>query len=250
MRIKSLGGTAAFSLAVTCGALVITLVTKGLILTAEDFRSELLMNVLLVTALAWPISFWGGLQIRELTFAMDRLRELANVDDLTRLLTRRRFLELAEREVWTAGHVLVLDIDLFKRINDTCGHPTGDRVLAAVARALPRAVRQGDLVGRLGGEEFGLLLRDTTDAEAAAIAERIRADIAETRLVEGRVGRVTASIGMAQKPAGELIGPALARADAALYTAKAAGRNRVATATAQDFEGYIEKAFAMQQVAS
>jgi diguanylate cyclase (GGDEF)-like protein len=131
--------------------------------------------------------------------------------------------------------VLMIDLDHFKRINDTYGHLTGDDVLAAVAVAISGAVRQGDTVGRFGGEEFVVLLPGIGRADVLGIAERVRVAVGELNVVIStgggtiRVGGLSVSIGVARFPdAGPALDDVLRSADAALYRAKDAGRNRVA----------------------
>jgi two-component system cell cycle response regulator len=128
--------------------------------------------------------------------------------------------------------LLMIDLDHFKRVNDTHGHLVGDAVLRDVAELLISGVRGSDFVGRFGGEEFLVVLPDTDDDGAAAFAERIRERI-DGHAFGGRDGgpslQMTASIGVATFPAAliESVEDLFARADAALYRAKADGRNRV-----------------------
>jgi diguanylate cyclase (GGDEF)-like protein len=121
----------------------------------------------------------------------------------------------------------MLDIDHFKKINDTYGHQAGDEVIREVVQRLSAAGRPGDLLARYGGEEFVLLLPDVGD-DAAAIAERLRAGVAGSPVgtAAGEVP-VTISIGVAHLDPAERIDALLARADACLYQAKNSGRNRV-----------------------
>ena len=126
-------------------------------------------------------------------------------------------------QVW-----IMVDIDHFKRVNDTYGHEAGDEVLKAVAEALRSTARGADIVARFGGEEFVLVLPDTSAELAVRIAERLRLAIeALSTDVEGQVIRVTASFGVAQRAAQESQLEVLERADAALYSSKKEGRNRV-----------------------
>ena len=151
--------------------------------------------------------------------------ELAFVDQLTGLANRRGALRWLET-LQPGSLVVLVDVDHFKRVNDVHGHATGDEVLVAVAGRLRAAVREGDVAVRWGGEEFLVLLRDADEAEWPLVAERLRAAVAAT----GREPPVTASVGGAAVCDGEDWEAALARADAALYDAKAAGRDRVVLA--------------------
>jgi diguanylate cyclase (GGDEF)-like protein len=167
--------------------------------------------------------------------AEQALHRLAMVDEVTGLFNRRAFFDLAERELARALRtgapcaVLMLDLDHFKSVNDEHGHRAGDRVLAAFGALLRRSVRPQDVAGRLGGEEFGVLITQAGAKEAAIVAERVRAAAAGT-LLGGLPRVVTVSAGSAVCPAGAALDQALARADAALRLAKAQGRNRVVAA--------------------
>lgn len=168
----------------------------------------------------------------------EELARQATTDELTGTRNRRSLLETARREFARAaryGHplsVLMLDIDHFKRINDSHGHDVGDQVLKAVADAFRRELRESDVLGRLGGEEFGVILPNTGDEGAAAVAERLRARIDAMRLSGDWGGDITpkVSVGVACAQGVSRIEDVIKRADQALYAAKAAGRNRVYTA--------------------
>jgi diguanylate cyclase (GGDEF)-like protein len=177
-----------------------------------------------------PCAVW--LVLRRLT---DELRTLAAHDPLTRLLNRRGLMDAMEAHFRsrTAGpaYLLIVDIDHFKRINDTHGHSVGDLVLCHVAEVLKATARQGDLVCRLGGEEFVIIALDTDSVGAVQLAERIRAAI-EYSEVPGTSNRplirYTATIGVSdQFTSAQAFGEFLQQADAALYRGKTAGRNRV-----------------------
>ena len=127
--------------------------------------------------------------------------------------------------------VVLIDVDRFKQVNDTHGHAGGDVVLRRVADRLRRSTRSSEIVGRWGGEEFLLLLPHTTSAEAATTAERVRLDIAEDLIdLDGETISVTISAGCAAGPRDDVT-TLVNRADAALYRAKASGRDRVEVAT-------------------
>ncbi|MEE9318853.1 MAG: diguanylate cyclase [Granulosicoccus sp.] len=166
-----------------------------------------------------------------------RLRLLAITDVLTRLYNRRYIDQTIDKEAQrrdryaSALSVLVLDVDNFKLFNDTHGHDGGDSVLQNVAATLRRCIRKSDIVGRYGGEEFVVVLPDTTPENARFFAERLRYEIEadRTELATG-IGQVTVSIGIAGVAAsdGSISGKELIiEADRALYTAKEAGKNRV-----------------------
>lgn len=162
-------------------------------------------------------------------------RRTASVDPLTGVANRRAFFEAGERLLQRTlaegkpAAVLVLDLDLFKTINDTFGHQTGDRVLCAFCDTAGATLRPNDLFGRMGGEEFACLLPGASTANALQVAERIRANFEGRRVnVGGQVSTSTVSIGVAMaEDVGTELATVLAAADRALYQAKAKGRNRV-----------------------
>jgi diguanylate cyclase (GGDEF)-like protein len=162
------------------------------------------------------------------------LWEAASVDGLTGCVRREVFLGTlagAVAEARSAGgrlSVLLLDLDDLKAINDRHGHAAGDTAIRQVAEQLRRGLRSNDIVGRLGGDEFAALMAGAPLAEAIAAAERVRAAIAAARAGADAAVPVTVSIGVAELAADETADALMARADAALYAAKQADRNRVA----------------------
>jgi two-component system, cell cycle response regulator len=170
-------------------------------------------------------------------------RRLATTDMLTGLLNRRAFLDAIERERARSDRhafplsLLLLDVDHFKRVNDERGHAAGDAVLQGVARVLATVARKSDFVARWGGEEFVVALPQTSEAGARVAAERVRRAVAaETHAVPGGAERiqVTVSVGIASADAPWSVDKLVGAADAAMYTAKIAGRNRVAQASEVD----------------
>lgn len=171
----------------------------------------------------------------------DALRRLATRDGLTGALSRHHFFTLAEREFERARRypaplaVMMIDLDNLKSINDAFGHVAGDGILKQVVASIARSLRQTDLLGRYGGDEFCALLPNTELDEAAEIAERIRQAVTQVRLpVSGpqEVAGATVSIGVATALTTDpSLEATFKRADKALYRAKSAGRDRVLTAT-------------------
>jgi diguanylate cyclase (GGDEF)-like protein len=167
------------------------------------------------------------------------LKQLAITDPGTGVFNRRGFLEalgtaLGDRRTGARVALLILDVDNFKDVNDTHGHAAGDRVLQEFSALCARAVREGDILGRLGGEEFALVLNDSGVEGAREIAERIRR-MTQThviRLDRGDEIRVTVSIGFAVQQPDEALDALMSRADGAMYEAKCLGRNRVVEAAA------------------
>jgi diguanylate cyclase (GGDEF)-like protein len=174
---------------------------------------------------------------RGLKEAQAGLQRLATTDYLTGMANHRSFSEAGEREILRARRyahplaVLMLDLDRFKQVNDTYGHAVGDGVLVAIAATFRILLRDIDVYGRLGGEEFAILLPETDLAGGRTTAERLRSAIADTAIDEGGVTlHITVSIGVAmlsEKDRG--LDAVLKRADDAMYEAKRNGRNRVMT---------------------
>ncbi|WP_199902603.1 ligand-binding sensor domain-containing diguanylate cyclase [Azospirillum sp. B4] len=170
----------------------------------------------------------------DLRAANDRLLHLATTDPLTGCDNRRHFMERAREMIALANRhgtpltLAILDLDDFKQVNDTYGHPGGDAVLALTGRVIGAHVRSTDLVGRIGGEEFALLMPHTAAYGARLLAERLRQAICDGVVeTDGGPIRVTASLGLAELRKGEDLDALYVRADAALYLAKQSGRNRV-----------------------
>lgn len=175
--------------------------------------------------------------------AQIRLERIASVDDLTGVLNRRAFMERAATEIarfrrtgrkFTA---VMIDIDHFKSINDTFGHSAGDAVLKKFARIISDALRAVDVFGRVGGEEFCLILDSTENDDAMLVCERIRQQVAEHCRVEPVTWAITCSMGLATVAKQDVEFSALMQhADYALYKAKEAGRNRCLFFKAEDYE--------------
>ncbi|MFN4118627.1 diguanylate cyclase domain-containing protein [Acidovorax sp.] len=168
-----------------------------------------------------------------------RLDHAVRHDDLTGVLARRAFMRQGQRLLTRYGRetsgvaVLMLDVDHFKQVNDQHGHATGDRLLVAITQALATTLRAQDALGRMGGEEFGVVLPEVSHAEAQAVAERLRTAVAQQAVIStprGEPLHATVSIGLVHSASmsGEAdIDTLLLAADAALYRAKTDGRNRV-----------------------
>jgi diguanylate cyclase (GGDEF)-like protein len=211
-------------------------------LTLRVFNFQLNLAVLFLTALPIGAAMAQRSQLeRDLTDEKERadrfaahMASLANIDDLTGLATRRFFLDQLDTMAATARRIsqpltlAMIDIDHFKPINDNFGHAVGDAVLMAIGAACRTAVRADDVIGRLGGEEFAMLMPLTDQETAYRIVDRLREAVAAIGIptVDGRTVSVTISIGMAMF-ADQAIDRLLLDADRALYLAKERGRNRI-----------------------
>lgn len=203
--------------------------------------------------------FWGLLSVRPIALAGEQavlisfsditerksleeeLHRLATTDPLTGILDRRRYLELSDQELKRASRyhkevaIVMIDIDHFKEVNDRHGHAAGDEVLRQFANTCRAALREQDLFGRLGGEEFALTLPETNAGDAREVADRLRQAVHErpARTERGEVS-VTVSIGITQGIQGDDMDTALRRADRAMYRAKSGGRDRIEVTLADD----------------
>ena len=189
---------------------------------AASLLVSLVITVIVLAATSYTVNFYQR-----------RLEKMATVDKLTGLWNRQAFEMIfgqAVKEAQRSGQplaVAMLDVDHFKRINDTYGHITGDAAIAAVAATLRHNVRASDVTCRWGGEEFIALLRDCGAEQAFALAEKIRMAMERAPFTsEGKSTVMTASLGVAQYRPGESLDALLRRADKALYAAKQGGRNR------------------------
>jgi diguanylate cyclase (GGDEF)-like protein len=178
----------------------------------------------------------------ELKEANRRIEELAELDELTGSLNRRCIMRMLDEEVSRAQRtkapcsIALIDLDWFKRINDTYGHPTGDEVLRTFAITVFANIRNFDRFGRFGGEEFMLVLPDTPRDAALRILDRLRAIVADLEWSAFSPGmRVTVSAGIATLQPDDTPDTVLARADGALYEAKAQGRNRIVSARSDHY---------------
>lgn len=162
------------------------------------------------------------------------LRLTARIDGLTGVLTRRAFMTRLDRVVAEnldqPTSLVLLDLDHFKSINDHFGHPAGDSVLAQVAATMTGLARKTDSIGRLGGEEFGILLPGASLSDAHGIIERLRNQFAQVSIQEIDGGTVTVSAGIAERGADETRQSWFERADRAQYVAKRSGRDRIVAA--------------------
>ena len=205
--------------------------------TAGEARIQktLLVNIAISLAITTVVLIIAGITIGNY---QKRLEAMATTDKLTGLTNRQMF-DFLYKQAWkanlrrkTALSILIIDIDHFKHVNDTYGHPAGDQVLQAVAKALAETLRGDDMLFRWGGEEFLALLSDCSIDQARVLAERLRSRVQEQAIYRGEATiQVTVSLGAAELQEDEEADRLISRADQALYRAKNGGRNRVETAT-------------------
>lgn len=209
------------------------------ILNYDKFGQELWLDINMVPLFdeQGDLAYYAAIE-RDLTEhkrLQSHLESMANTDSLTGLLNRQAFLHRAEAEFTRARRyarplsAVMIDVDHFKSINDRYGHASGDRVLQEVSRICQSSLRGSDMMGRLGGEEFVLLLPDTPQANAVFVAERMREQLARTPIeIDGISLTITGSFGVASLAEADInFNSMLERADVAMYHAKNDGRNKV-----------------------
>ncbi len=227
----------------TVGPIVLAyLVSHPYIQPSEALIAGTLVEALVILWLAYGINRRVRAAIRDHVAVVHLSRMLeksARTDELTQIANRRGILETLSAELAkSARHalplsVLMADIDHFKSINDSLGHAGGDQALRVMVGLLANGLREGDTLGRLGGEEFLVVLPMLDGEGAQAVAERLRRAVADANAsFEGKTMALSISIGVGCRRQGDGIDSLLARADAALYAAKNSGRNRVVMETA------------------
>ena len=198
-------------------------------------------DLLVPVVLAVPIILFLSSKLRELAIAHNRLAVYASTDGLTQVMNRSAFATLVEaylveiHDLQVRGALLIIDADNFKVVNDRYGHDRGDEALITIARSIKAILRAPDIVGRIGGEEFGVFLPGATPDQAEKVAERIRQSVSDAKfLPAGAAHHLSVSVGGAifdrPLPFNELF----RFADQQLYRAKRTGRDRVALAPIGD----------------
>lgn len=205
-------------------------------LEEEDFSRVVVTAVVLPLLIATPLFFLHSLKLRELAIVNHKLQDLASLDGLTGCLNRRTFQAQVEARLsrLTQGGFLIIDADHFKSINDSYGHERGDEALRIIAGALKASIRQDDICGRIGGEEFGVYLPDVTVSVATELADRLRKAVSDAPFIPGRDvenRKLSVSIGCAVHLRSSAYEELFAVADEQLYIAKEFGRDRVRVAT-------------------
>jgi diguanylate cyclase (GGDEF)-like protein len=234
------------SAAVAFGSVAVSLLLTLIVVPAMGFpvsRTIWLTSTVCPLALAWiacASTFWQSDRLKgahrdlarahaQLAAAHRRLSEKASRDDMTGMLNRESFFAALDgsRRKSDRGALLIIDADHFKAINDSFGHLTGDDALLLIASAIERGVRSGDVLGRIGGEEFGAFLVGATGTEARRVAERIRREVELIRFrpVDERTVPLTVSIGGITCGEDANVSELMRAADLRLYEAKHRGRN-------------------------
>lgn len=212
------------------------------ILNYDKFGNQLWIDINMVPLFDedGELAYYAAIErdLTEYKRLQSHLENMANTDSLTGLSNRQAFLHRAEKEFARARRyarplsVVMIDVDHFKSINDRYGHAVGDQVLRQVSAICQYSLRGSDLLGRIGGEEFVLLLPDTPQANAIYVAERMREQLAKTPIdIDGVIITTTASFGVASLSDTDVnFNGILERADEAMYHAKHDGRNKVKSA--------------------
>jgi diguanylate cyclase (GGDEF)-like protein len=202
--------------------------------TEDAFLQALMVTALLLFGTAIVATLVRRINQREteLTIANERLAELSRQDPLTKLWNRRHILSHIEQGLaWlNRGRpmaIVMIDLDQFKRVNDSRGHLQGDHVLQSVAQALRRSTREVDVAGRYGGDEFVVVLADTNQEEGRAAGNRFVAAIREVGMKVDPTNPITASAGLSIARPGDTVASVLKRADDFAYSAKSRGGNRL-----------------------
>ena len=205
-------------------------------LDAQELRRSVTVDILLPLCLAGPLLFLLLRKVQQLAISHRELSVIASTDSLTAVLNRGAFTLLVESYLQEAtqqtalrsGSLLVIDADHFKTINDRFGHQAGDKALKIIASTIRGALRKADIVGRIGGEEFGVFLPGALEGEAVEVAERIRKAIDETIFPALNGGcELSVSVGGVTFGRNVSYDELFSLADERLYEAKAKGRNRI-----------------------
>lgn len=209
------------------------------VFSARDFAQSPFWQALQVSLAVLGAALAFAILAAALSDLLDDLRRERDNDPLTGVLNRRGFEERSGVLVTRAGgasvSLVLCDLDHFKSINDTYGHPAGDDVLRRIGAILVSELRSSDIAGRIGGEEFAILMPDTWEETAAAVAERIRKRIERQSFDRIPTScRVSGSFGVVERRSGESLHDVMVRADQLLYKAKSDGRNRLARAVEEE----------------
>lgn len=231
IRLRTQKDVVLLAVAISLIAVMGSLALRGMLQPADVFARTLVSGSAVAAMVAGPIAYYVGLQMLDTQRLAQSLEHAVNHDSLTGASTRASFKAQVAQLPSGPKAIMVVDIDHFKAVNDHFGHQAGDTALCQFALRLKRNCREDDIIARFGGEEFVVLLHDVELEAARAAAERLCAKLREAPLVlNGQAHRLTASFGVAPLADAARLDEALAQADAALYRAKNAGRDRVCCA--------------------
>ena len=231
-------GTASITFVCVAGSLFATFLISAIFRLGADVPAYT-VSALVPILFAGPGSYFQLKRLEQVKAAYRELERVASTDWLTACLNRRAFTDRTSAAMRTGrpGALLVIDADGFKSINDRFGHDRGDDALRAIAEVIRDNVRDSDLVGRIGGEEFGIYLPDASERHATIMAEAIREGVEDISFsAEDAPHTLSVSIGIATTTATIAFDDLFRSADQQLYAAKANGRNRVAITAVQAVE--------------
>ena len=246
--LQSWSSVARWTLFGTGGCMLVAICFNALYfgdLGSEALRRSLISATILPALMGVPLFFYLSMRLRGLAVVNRRLGLVARTDSLTSCLNRGAFTSkvtmlLAQQGPQSTGALLMIDADNFKSINDMFGHDVGDEALTRIARAIRANLRAGDLIGRMGGEEFAVYLPRVEQHDAEAVAERIRCAVSLVDFApNGRPRSLSVSIGGAVFEGAASFSELFRIADQRLYGAKQTGRNRVTIVHMNDHP-YIE----------
>ncbi|NCQ25199.1 MAG: GGDEF domain-containing protein [Rhodobacteraceae bacterium CG17_big_fil_post_rev_8_21_14_2_50_63_15] len=227
MQVRTRGDVRRFAMAISAIVVIASIVLRYLVLPSDLAGATLIPGSMMALMLAAPIAYAVGQRLAAIHHLSAQLEHALHHDLLTGVCTRISFYGRAAQLGAVSCAVIVADIDHFKGFNDHYGHPAGDQALRHFAAILASNCREDDLIARFGGEEFVLVLRNTTLTDGFAAACRLCQRIRESPVViGGRARPLTASFGVAALPPGGAIEIAIQQADRALYRAKRSGRDR------------------------
>ena len=232
-RVETNWHATRFALVVTVFVVCVVALAEIALHPLDQWREQLRASWPVTTLITFVLTRFMGHKLLKINELIVVLKRAAHRDQLTDVATRDFFFARLAKQPKKPGVSLMVDIDHFKRVNDTYGHLVGDAVIAHVAKLLSQKTRRNDIVCRFGGEEFVVFLDNASADQAHVIAERVRRAVARARIEhDGQKVAVTVSIGVSTSAAAQDIEDAIREADAALYRAKAAGRNQTVMAGA------------------
>jgi diguanylate cyclase (GGDEF)-like protein len=225
--IESWPGVILAAFLTSLGACAVSTAMLDLFYEGEVLKQARIYTPIIAFVTAFPFCIFVWAQVRRNLHLGAALQRLVDEDRLTCVATRDFFFRKLSPDRGPHGTILMIDIDHFKQVNDTYGHPAGDMVIRTTAQLLKCGVREVDLIARFGGEEFVAFLDRLTGDSAFEVAERLRRSVAETAMMHDQQRiKVTISIGVAELAQNMTLAQAIQTADQQLYAAKTGGRNQ------------------------